>query len=143
MDGELKGDDSGGASRFQLAHFEQRIERVAAIDRLQEARRLLQEADQRIADDMRKDASAGGALNCHLQPVCQQVAMAARTAVLAIVMDRMIVAAGQLEGSEQRLGLGARVDVELLAELQVLEPVCRSEAMLLGFERRLAHAAPP
>src|SRR5262245_14064360 len=100
MDGELQANDAGGSPRLQLAHFEQRIERVATVDRLQKTRRLLQEADQRIADDMRKDAGARSALDRHLQAVGQQVAMAARPAVLAVVMDRMIVAARELKGGE-------------------------------------------
>ena len=123
-------DGAGGPAGLQLAHLQHRIERVAAIDRLQEARGLLEEADQRIADDVREDAGAGRALDRHLQAVGQHVAMAARLAVFAVVVDRMVVAAGQLEGSEQRLGLGAGVDVELLADLEVLEPVGRTEAML-------------
>src|SRR5690349_521092 len=80
---------------------------------------------------MREDPGSGGTLNGNLQPMCQQVAVAAGLAVFAVVMDRMVVATGRLEGSEQRLGLGARVDIELLSDLDVLEPGCRTDAMLL------------
>src|SRR5437868_3412704 len=74
MDCELQDDHTGGAARLELAHLEQRIERVAAIDRLQEPRRLFEEADQRIADDVREDAAARRALDRHLQAMRQEVA---------------------------------------------------------------------
>src|SRR5689334_24239233 len=83
---------------------------------------------------MREDPGTGGALNGNLQSMCQQVAVAAGLAVFAVVMDRMVVATGRLEGGEQRLGLGARVDIKLLSDLEVLEPVCRTEAVLLRLE---------
>jgi glycosyltransferase involved in cell wall biosynthesis len=47
------------------------------------------------------------ALDRHLQPVRQHVAMPECLAVLAVVVDRVVVAAGELEGREQRLGLRA------------------------------------
>src|SRR5262249_52747640 len=104
MDGELQCDCAGRPARLELAHLEHGIEGVAAIDRLQEARGLLEEAAQRIADDMREDAGAGRALDRHLQAVCQHVAVPPRLAVLPVVVDRMVVAACQLERREQRLG---------------------------------------
>jgi hypothetical protein len=86
VNGKPHGDGAGGAPFLDLAHLQHRIERVAAIDRLQEARRLLEEGDQRIADDVRKDAGARRALDGDLQAMCQQIAMAARLAVLAVVV---------------------------------------------------------
>jgi hypothetical protein len=70
----------------------------------------------------------GGALDGDLQAVRQHVAMAARPAVLAVVVNRMVVAAAQLEGGEHRFGLGPRVYIEFLPDLEVLEPVRRSES---------------
>src|SRR5688572_27211268 len=93
---------------------------------------------------MREDAGPGGALDDDLQTVRQHVAMAAGPAVLAVVVNRMVVAAGQLEGGEHRFGLGPRVYVELLADLEVLEPVRRSETMLFGPEwGGFGHVLPP
>src|SRR5260370_18656189 len=83
---------------------------------------------------MGKDAGARRAMDRHLQAMSQQVTMAPRLAILAVIVDRMVVATGELEGGEHRFGLGARVDVELLPDLHVLEPVRRSEAVLLGLE---------
>src|SRR5262245_60624860 len=83
---------------------------------------------------MREDARSGRSLDSDLQPVRQHVAMAAGMAVLAVVVNRMVVAAGELEGGEQRFGLGARVYIELLPDLEVLEPVGRSETVFLGPE---------
>jgi len=125
MDGEPQGDRAGRAALLDLADLEHRIKRVAAIDRLQKARRLLEETDQRIADDVREDTRAGGTLHCHLQAVGQQVAMAACLAIFAVVVNRMVVTARELEGREQRLGLGARIDVKPLPDPQILEPVGR------------------
>src|ERR1700742_509263 len=65
MDGEPQGHGAGGPARLDLAHLQHRIERVAAIDRLQEPRGLLEEGDQRIANDVREDAGAGRTLDRH------------------------------------------------------------------------------
>src|SRR5260370_40299527 len=125
VDGEPEDDHAASAASLELAHLEQRIEGIAAVDRLQEPRRLFEEADQRITDDMREDAATRRALDRHLQAMRQEVAPAARLAIFAVGVNRMIVAARRLEGGEQRLGLGARVDVKLLPDLQSLEPARR------------------
>src|SRR5262249_8394702 len=78
-----------------------------------------------------------------LQTVCQQVAMAARLAIFAVVVDRMVVAARQLEGGEQRLGLGARVDVVALPDPHILEPMRRPEAGRAGVEGGFRHSLSP
>src|SRR5262245_32228863 len=70
--------------------------------------------------------------------------MAARPAVLAVVVNRVIVTARELEGGEHRFGLGPRVYVKLLAHREVLEPVRRSETMLLRPEWvEFGHVFPP
>src|SRR6266446_1868998 len=134
VDGERHGHYAGGAAGLQLAHYQHRIERVPGIDGLQEARRLFEEAYQRFADEMGKDAGAGRALDRHLQAMRQQVTMALGAAILTVIVDRVVVAAGELKSGEQRLGLRARVDVEALADYQVLEPMDRPEAMLHRIE---------
>src|SRR5262245_40458516 len=60
--------------------------------------------------------------------------MAMAAAELAVVMDRMIVAGGRLEGQELRLGHRARRDVEGLAEGEVLEVERRGGAVAGGIE---------
>jgi hypothetical protein len=54
--------------------------------------------------------------------VREEVAVTVGPAVLAIVVDRVVVGGGELEGGEERLGHGARGDVEGLADLEVVEP---------------------
>src|SRR3546814_9282501 len=56
-----------------------------------------------------------------LYPVRQKVGKPAGTAVFVIVVDGVVVAAGELEGGEGRIRLGARRAVEDLAYLEVLE----------------------
>src|SRR6266567_3528089 len=60
VDGDRDRHDSGGALRCQRGDAEARVERVAGVDRLQEFGRLLDEGNQRVADDMRKGAGPGG-----------------------------------------------------------------------------------
>jgi hypothetical protein len=145
--GDLAHDNACGAVGLEPGDLHHRKQRIADIDRLEEARGLLDEADQRIAQHVREDAAAGGRLDHHLQAMRQHVAMAARLAVDAVVVDGMIVAAGELESREQRLGLGARIDVEALPEREVFEIVRRPEAVLRRVEPlrdpiRLRHAVP-
>src|ERR1043165_2190225 len=56
MDGRGHDHNAGRALRDERRDGERRIERVADIDAVQEFRGLLDEADQRIADDVRKRA---------------------------------------------------------------------------------------
>ena len=116
------------------------IERVADVDRRQEARGLLDEAHQRAFDQERELSGSGGRLDQHLIAVREQVGMAVATAVLAVVVDRVVVAGGRLEGQELRLRHGARGDVEGLAEREVLEIAGGREAVGGGVER-LGHGA--
>ncbi len=69
----------------------------------------------------------------------QEVAVTAGLAIDAVVVDRMIVAGGELERGEERLGHGARRDVEPLADDEVIEVPRRCEAMFFGRELRLGH----
>src|ERR1700712_4384402 len=103
MDGEFHGHHAGGAAGRERTYLEQRIERVAAIDRLEGARGLCEEPDRAIADAWRKAPRPRRTLDGDLQAVRQQVAVAARPAIFAVVVNRMIVAAGQLESGEHRL----------------------------------------
>src|SRR6185312_11811380 len=143
MDGEPQGDGAGGPPRLRFADLEHRIERVAAIDRLQEARRLLEETDQRVADNVRKDAGAGRTLDRHLQAMRQQVTMTVGLAVFPIVVDRMVVAARELESREQRFGLGTRIYVEPSPDPQVLEPMRRPETVRARIEWGFRHFRSP
>src|SRR5262245_13090029 len=63
-------------------------------------------------------------------------------AVLAIVVDGMIVARGGLEGQELRLGDGAGGQGEGLAHMKLLKIAARCQAMPVGVER-LAHGVLP
>src|SRR6185312_10641955 len=83
------------------------------------------------------------ALDRHLQAVRQQVAMAVRLAVFAIVVDRMIVAARELERCEQGFGLGPRIYVEPLADPQILEPMSRPETVCARVKWGFRHFCSP
>src|SRR3546814_272620 len=67
VDRRSHGDHPGRALRLQVDDFQHRVERIPRVDGLQEARRLLDEADQRVADDMREHAGAGRRLAQHLE----------------------------------------------------------------------------
>src|ERR1700747_1296430 len=69
-------DDSGRAARQELGDRERWIERVTHVDRLQEARRLLEEGDERIPDHVGKHSSSGGRLRRDQEPVSEKGAVA-------------------------------------------------------------------
>ena len=120
------------------------IERVARVDGLEEARGLIEEGDQRVAHHVREDAGARRALGRHQQAVGEEVAVAARPAVGPVVVDRVVVARGELEGGEERVGHGARGNVEALAHPEVVEVARLGEAVRFGRELLIGHrAAPP
>ena len=51
--GRAHDDHPGGAPRLERGDGERRVHRVARVDRLEEAGRLLEEGDQRLADAVR------------------------------------------------------------------------------------------
>ena len=123
---------------LQLAHRQARIERVAGVDRLEEARGLLDEAEERVLDQEWKLPGAGRGLDQHLVTMRQKIAMPVAAAELAVVVDRMVVAGGRLEGQELRLRHRARRDVEGLADGEVLE-VARGAETVAGRIEGLGH----
>src|SRR6266571_901417 len=101
VDGDAQHHDARRAAGLERGDGEHRVERVARIDRLQKARRLIEEGDQRIAHHVGKDAGAGRALHGHQEPVRQEIAVAARPAVGPVLVDGMVVAGGQLKRREE------------------------------------------
>src|ERR1700730_3527496 len=137
------GDHAGGAPGLEPSDGEQRVERVAHVDRLEEARRLVEEGHQRVADRVREDAGARRGLGGDEEAVGQEVAVAVGPAVLAIVVDRVVVGGGELERGEERLGHGTRGNREALAPREVVEPARGGEPVLLRAEGRIGHGAAP
>ena len=121
VDGGPHHDDTGRAPGPELGDGEHRVQRVPDVDGLEEARGLLEEGDERVADHVREEPGAGGGLRGDEEPVGEEVAVAMRPTVDAVVVDRVVVAGGELEGREESLGHGARGDVEALADAEVVE----------------------
>ncbi len=89
---------------------------------------------------MREGARAGGGLGGHQETVGEQVAVAVGAAVLAIVVDRVVVGGGELERGEERLGHRARRDREALAHRQIVEPAGGGQPVRRRIEGRIGHA---
>src|SRR6202012_579560 len=103
---------------------------------------LFEESDQRLLGEVGKQPGARGGVHQGLEAVREQIGHAAGAAIYHVVMDRMGVAAGELERREHRRGLGAARDHEALAELEILEPaLLRHHAMLVRIE--LGHGGAP
>ena len=94
--------DAGRALWGQLADTGSRIERVPGVDRAQEARGLLDQPEQRPFHQKRELPRARGRMQQHLEPVRQELWIAVAAAELAVIVDRMIVAGGGLEGQSAR-----------------------------------------
>src|SRR5262245_59287352 len=75
------------ALRLEVRDHELRIERIPRIDRLEEARRLLDEADEGVLDQERKQPGSSRCLDQHLVAVRQQLGMAVAATELAVVVD--------------------------------------------------------
>src|SRR6185436_8550633 len=106
MDGRGHHHNAGRALRNEFGDGECGVKRVARVDPFQEFGRLLEEADQPVADHVREQAGADRARGQHLESVRQQPAMPVRAAELDVVMDRMVIAGDDLKGGEMRLRHG-------------------------------------
>src|SRR6266702_8400369 len=73
----------------------------------------------------------------------EEIAVAVRPAIGPIVVDRMIVARGELKSGEERVGHGARGNVKALADPEVVEIAGLGETMRFGRERLIGHRWPP
>src|SRR5437660_8223928 len=80
MDGCRHHHNAGRALRDQCGDAVRRIERIARIDALEELARLLDEADQLVADHVRERAGANRREGEHLKAVRQEPAQAVRLA---------------------------------------------------------------
>src|SRR5262249_43934943 len=114
-------------------------ERVADIDTFQELRRLLDEADQAVADDVRESPRPSGAERQHLKAMRQKAVVAVRATVLDVVVDRVVVAGDRLEGQEVRLRDGAARAAEPLADFEIGKAPVLAHSMRL----RIEHAPLP
>jgi len=115
---------------FELAHLELRVERVADVeDGPQEARGLFDEAQERFLHQEREKPRTRRGLDQHLISMRQQVRVAVAATVLAVVVDRVVVARSRLEGQELRLCHGPRGYVERLAQDEVLKVARRAKAV--------------
>ena len=68
--------------------------------------------------------------------------MASPAAIFDVVMDRVIVAGGELEGREQRRRHRPRRDREALSQLEILEPAVFRQLVGIGRKRLLGHGPP-
>src|SRR6185312_14777982 len=141
VDGGAHRDDAGRVLRHQFGDLQRGIERVAGIDRLQEFRAYLDEADQAFADDMWKQPRARSREAQNLEPMRQRRGVTELPAIFDVVMDRMIVEADGLERREVRIADGARGAFENLADSKLLKAAQRQDAMIVGFE--FGHGQPP
>src|SRR5262249_39552447 len=126
-------------SRAKFGDDERGVERIAHVHRLQEAGGLLEEGDERLADDVWKDARARRRLRRDEKPMGEQVAVPMRLTVDAVVVDRVIVPRGELESAEECLGHGARGNVETLPHRELVEVSRRRETMRFTRELGVGH----
>src|SRR5262249_49540607 len=98
-----------------------RLEGVPDEGRGDEARRLLEEGDDRILDERRQRRGADRGERREQQPVGQPAPEARLLRILVVVMDRMRVA--RHTGKEHEVGVGqrARRATEAVAHGEVLE----------------------
>src|SRR5882724_12926283 len=139
MDGQTEYDHAGRALRDHLRDGELGIERITRIDAFEKFRGLLHEADQLLADLVRKGAGADRRERHHLKAVRQHAAVTLRAAVLDVIVDRMVIARKHLERREMRLGDGAAWRAEGFANFQVVEGALFRYVKRLWIEAR--HAA--
>src|SRR5699024_6676137 len=118
-----------GAPRFQLADDQLAINRITRINRFQKTAALFQKPLQRLLHHVRKQTGAGCRLNGNLKAVCQQSGHTLGATILDIVMDRMIIAAGQLKGSKQCLSECSRWQYKTLTDYEVFEVALFAEPM--------------
>ena len=71
MNGRLQGHHTSGSLALESLNSEERIEGIAGVDRMQEFARLLEEGDERLANQMRKQTGARRCLDEDLETVCQ------------------------------------------------------------------------
>ena len=128
------------ALRQHLFDRQTRVERVVGIDRRQKSRRLLNEGDQRIACHMWQLPSAGAGLNRDLETVRQKILVTAPTAVLAIIMDRMVVTTRRLEDLEVGVCHGPRWNRKCVADGKILK-IVRFEKVVVVWVKRITHGA--
>src|ERR1700730_15926608 len=121
VEGGGEGDHAGRALRRQRRYLEHRIERVAGMNRPQKFRGLLDKGDQGVANGVGKGAGPRRGEREDLKAVRQWALQAALTAILEIVMDRVIVRGKRLESGEMSLGHRPARDVKPLSDRQILE----------------------
>src|SRR5437899_3564853 len=110
------------------------------MNRLQEFRGLLDEGDQRFADDVGKDAGTRCGERQDLEAVRQRPLVAALTAILDIVMYRVIIGRDRLEGGEMGFGHRPARDIKPLPDRQILEITGLAKAVPATLEA-LGHSA--
>ncbi len=94
----LHGEDASGFLRYEIDHFQIRVDGVADVDRAKKTTGCFRKRDEAIVDDVRKHTGAGGSLYEDLQTVGEQALVAAPPTIFDIVVDRMIVTRSQLKG---------------------------------------------
>src|SRR4029079_16997622 len=139
VDGRRHHHNAGRALRGQRRDDEDRIERVADMDAFEKLRRLFDEADQTIADQVRKRSRARGRETEYLKAMRQHPAQAARLAIFDVVVDRVIIRGEHLESGEMRLRHGAARAAKNLADLQIAKTAPLGDIECLRIE---LHAAP-
>jgi hypothetical protein len=128
-------DHAGAAAGCQLGHLERRVDRILGKYRLYEPARLFEKTDQRFLNQIGKQPAPRRGVDQGLEAMRQQVWHAAGTAILDVVVHRMVIAAGGLEGREHRRCHGAARNHEAFTEDKILEPALFAyHAMRSGVE---------
>src|SRR5580692_2363702 len=86
-------DDAGGLLLHKLGDFERGIERIAGENAFEEFRAHLDEADEALAHDMRKQSCARSREAQNLQAMRERRGITEALAIFVIVMDWVIVEA--------------------------------------------------
>src|ERR1051325_3203309 len=123
-------DDTCCFLALERGGLESRIERISHKNGFEKPRVHFNEADQLVADHVRKESRAGRGECQNLKPVCERRRMAERPAVFDIVVDRMIVQTHGLEGGEVRLADRSRWRSKHLANAKFIEGSLRNYRML-------------
>ena len=133
--------DTGGALALQLGDCQLRIERVAQIDRGEKARGLLQKAHEPFAQHVGKQPGAGSGGGQHLKAMGDRCPMPVGTAVLDVVVHRVIIGRHGLKGSELSVGHRSARDRKSVADLKLVKGPGGNQSMRGGVE--LGHVGGP
>jgi hypothetical protein len=134
VDGDRRDHDAVVTLGLQAGDCQRRVQGVPGVHQGQEGARLLKEADEHLADEVREQSRSGCGECQHLQAVDNRRDMSVRARPLGVVVHRVIVHRDRLEGRGMGVGQGAAGGPEDLADAQVLERSGRDDQERVGIE---------